>query len=83
MTSIDPHTLTGDWHYPTSIRFGPGRIRELAQTCRAAGLTRPLLVTDPALAAMAMVADAAQSCRDAGLACGSSPTCVRIRWSRT
>ena len=70
MTSIDPHTLTGDWHYPTSIRFGPGRIRELARTCRAAGLTRPLLVTDPALAAMAMVAEAAQSCRDAGLACG-------------
>ena len=69
MTSVDPHTLTGDWHYPTSIRFGPGRIRELAQTCRAAGTTRPLLVTDPALAAMAMVAEAAQSCRDAGLAC--------------
>ena len=34
MTSIDPHTLTGDWHYLTSIRFGPGRIRELARTCR-------------------------------------------------
>ena len=68
-TAIDPHTLTGNWHYPTPIRFGPGRIRELAQTCREFGLERPLLVTDPGLAAMAMVTGAAQACRDAGLAC--------------
>ena len=69
MTPIDPHTLAGDWSFPTSVRFGPGRIRELARTCREFGITRPLLVTDPGLAAMPMVADAAQSCRDAGLAC--------------
>ena len=70
MTStIDPHTLAGNWHYPTSIRFGPGRIRELAQTCRELGIMRPLLVTDPGLAAMEMVTDAAQTCRDTGLAC--------------
>ena len=67
--TIDPQTLTGNWHYPTSIRFGPGRIRELAQICREFGIERPLLVTDPGLAAMPMVADAAQACRDAGLAC--------------
>ena len=69
MTPIDPHSLTGDWNYPTSIRFGPGRIRELAEACREAGITRPLLVTDPVLAEMAMVAEAVQSCRDAGLPC--------------
>ena len=70
MTStIDPQTLTGNWNYPTPIRFGPGRIRELARTCREFGIERPLLVTDPGLAAMPMVTDAAQSCRDAGLAC--------------
>ena len=67
--TIDPQTLTGNWNYPTPIRFGPGRIRELARTCRELGIERPLLVTDPGLAAMPMVADAAQSCRDAGLAC--------------
>ena len=67
--TIDPQTLTGNWHYPTPIRFGPGRIRELAQTCRELGIERPLLVTDPGLAAMSMVTEAAQSCRDAGLAC--------------
>ena len=67
--TIDPKTLAGNWNYPTPIRFGPGRIRELAQTCLEFGIRRPLLVTDPGLAAMPMVADAAQSCRDAGLAC--------------
>ena len=70
MTStIDPQTLSGNWNYPTPIRFGPGRIRELAQTCREFGIERPLLVTDPGLATMAMVTDAAQSCRDDGLGC--------------
>ena len=67
--TLDPQTLSGNWNYPTPIRFGPGRIRELAQTCREFGIERPLLVTDPGLAAMPMVTDAAQACRDAGLAC--------------
>ncbi|MCY4220485.1 MAG: iron-containing alcohol dehydrogenase [Thiotrichales bacterium] len=67
--TIDPYTLTGNWHYPTSIRFGPGRIGELARICREFGLERPLLVTDPGLASMAMVSDAAEMCRAAGLAC--------------
>ncbi|UOM32923.1 iron-containing alcohol dehydrogenase [Acuticoccus sp. I52.16.1] len=38
--------LTGNWSYPTAIRFGAGRIAELAEACEAAGMTRPLLVTD-------------------------------------
>ena len=67
--TIDPDTLSGNWNYPTPIRFGPGRIHELAQTCREFGIERPLLVTDPELAVMPMVTDAAGSCRDAGLAC--------------
>ena len=25
--------LTGNWNYPTSIRFGVGRIAELAEIC--------------------------------------------------
>jgi hypothetical protein len=35
---------TANWSYPTAIRFGPGRIKELADACRAAGIERPLLV---------------------------------------
>ncbi len=42
--------LVGNWSYPTNIRFGAGRIREIAEACAAAGITRPLLVTDRGLA---------------------------------
>jgi alcohol dehydrogenase class IV len=51
--------LAGNWNYPTSIRFGAGRIAELADACRAAGIARPLLVTDRGLATKPMVTDAA------------------------
>jgi 4-hydroxybutyrate dehydrogenase len=45
-------TLTGNWSYPTAIRFGAGRISELADACLAAGIKKPLLVTDRGLADM-------------------------------
>jgi alcohol dehydrogenase len=48
-------TVTANISFPTAIRFGAGRIAELPQLCRDAGMQRPLLVTDPALAAMPMV----------------------------
>ena len=46
-----------NWNYPTSIRFGSGRIGELAEVCRGLSMERPLLVTDPGLAAMPIVTD--------------------------
>jgi len=49
--------MTGDWNYPTAIRFGVGRIRELPHACREMGMLRPLLVTDPGLAALPMVTE--------------------------
>ncbi|MDF3063750.1 MAG: dhaT [Microvirga sp.] len=61
--------LRGNWNYPTSIRFGAGRIAELPEAVRAAGIARPLLVTDPRLAAMPMVKSAVASLEAAGLAC--------------
>jgi alcohol dehydrogenase class IV len=45
-------SLRGNWSYPTAIRFGAGRISEIADACKAAGITRPLLVTDRGLAGM-------------------------------
>ncbi len=43
-------SLVGNWSYPTAIKFGPGRIKELPEACVAAGMKRPLLVTDKGLA---------------------------------
>jgi alcohol dehydrogenase class IV len=50
---------SANWNYPTAIRFGAGRIAELPDACRALGMARPLVVTDPALAEMPMVKEAA------------------------
>ncbi len=41
--------LVGNWSYPTSIRFGAGRIKEIGEACKQAGISRPLLVTDRGL----------------------------------
>ncbi len=67
--NIDVSSLSGNWNYPTSIRFGAGRIRELPDACKQLGMQRPLLVTDPGLAALPMVGNAAELCRAAGLGC--------------
>ena len=62
-------SLTGNWGYPTSIRFGAGRIRELPEACRELGIRRPLLVTDPGIAALPMVHGAVNACEEAGFGC--------------
>lgn len=56
-----------NWSYPTAIRFGAGRIGELAEACRAAGIARPLLVTDRGLAAMEITERALAVLDQAGL----------------
>ena len=61
--------LRGNWNYPTAIRFGAGRIAELPDACASLGIRRPLLVTDPGLAALPLMARAVAICRDAGLPC--------------
>ena len=35
-----------DWTFPVPIAYGPGRLREIAEFCRSAGMSRPLVVTD-------------------------------------
>jgi alcohol dehydrogenase class IV len=64
---VPPHA---NWNYPTAIRFGAGRIAELAEACRAAGMARPLLVTDPGLATMPMVQAALGTNSAAGIETG-------------
>jgi len=43
-------SLTANWSYPTNIRFGAGRISEIAEACAATGMKKPLVVTDRGLA---------------------------------
>lgn len=57
--------MNANWSFPTPIRFGAGRISELAEVCKAAGATSPLLITDKGLAA-APITEAALAVMDAG-----------------
>ncbi|MDE2383117.1 MAG: iron-containing alcohol dehydrogenase [Alphaproteobacteria bacterium] len=54
-------------NFPTAIKFGAGRIKELADHCKAVGIKRPLLVTDPGLAKMPMVDAMMADLKAAGL----------------
>jgi len=60
-------TLAGTWSYPTAIRFGAGRIAELGEACAAAGISRPLLVTDRGLAGLPITLRAREIMMAAGL----------------
>jgi alcohol dehydrogenase class IV len=60
-------TPTANWSYPTAIRFGAGRIKELAEACGTAGITRPLLVTDAGLAKLPITAATMGLIKQAGV----------------
>jgi alcohol dehydrogenase class IV len=60
--------LRGNWNYPTTVRFGTGRISELGEHVKAAGMSNPLLVTDPTVARMPMTAKAMETLAAAGVA---------------
>jgi alcohol dehydrogenase class IV len=68
--TMNYENLSGNWNYPNSIRAGAGRISELADSCKTLGMHAPLLITDPGLAALPMVAEAEALCRRAGLRIG-------------
>ena len=60
-------TLNANWSYPTAIRFGAGRITEIADACFVAGIKKPLLVTDRGLAGMEITQKTLNLLDDAGL----------------
>src|SRR5258708_14230523 len=66
----DASALRGNWSYPTSIRFGVGRIAELPDACKQLGFKHPLLVTDPGLAKLAMIQEAIARNEAAGIPTG-------------
>jgi alcohol dehydrogenase class IV len=62
--------LVSKWNYPTTVRFGPGRISELPDALAAAGIKRPLFVTDPGLAKLPVVASTLKLLDDARIPYG-------------
>lgn len=60
-------TLFANWSYPTAIRFGAGRIAEIGEACAAAGMKKPLLVTDRGLAGLPITARTLDLMEAAGL----------------
>lgn len=59
--------ITANWSYPTAVKLGAGRIRELAEHCKALGMKRPLLVTDRGLASLPITARALDILEAGGL----------------
>jgi alcohol dehydrogenase class IV len=47
--------ISADWSFPTRIRIGAGRVAEVVDACREAGVDHPLVVTDTGLAESAML----------------------------
>ncbi|MBB4120132.1 iron-containing alcohol dehydrogenase [Martelella radicis] len=60
-------SFTANWSYPTTIKFGAGRIAELADACKSLGMTNPLLVTDKGLASLPITKDALRILTEGGL----------------
>ncbi|WP_421581279.1 iron-containing alcohol dehydrogenase [Shinella sp. M31] len=60
-------SITANWSYPTAIKFGAGRIAELADHCKAVGMKKPLLVTDRGLSTMPITKNALDILEAAGL----------------
>ncbi|WP_207780298.1 iron-containing alcohol dehydrogenase [Pokkaliibacter plantistimulans] len=68
--SADLSQYTMNWNYPTAVKVGVGRIRELAAACRQLGMSKPLLVTDPGLAALPMLTEIQTMLQQDGLPAG-------------
>ena len=69
MMNIENGTVISraNWSFPTAVRFGAGRSREIPDVCTTVGIRRPLLVTDRDLAALPMTQETLDACRAAGL----------------
>jgi alcohol dehydrogenase class IV len=57
--------LVGNWNYPTKVWFGAGRAKEIGAALETAGISKPLIVTDPGLAALPMIGALKKACDDA------------------
>ena len=67
MTRTSKSLPNRNFNFPTAVKFGAGRVKELAGLCKANGIGRPLFVTDKGLATLPMVADIMADLRQSGL----------------
>ncbi|MFN2355128.1 MAG: iron-containing alcohol dehydrogenase [Desulfopila sp.] len=78
-------TYSANWNYPTSVKVGAGRIKELAGLCQGMGMQAPLLITDPGISALPMLQKVVDELKTAGLRCGlfsnikANPTGENVR----
>ncbi len=63
-------SYSANWNYPTNVKVGAGRIKELAGLCKSMGMQSPLLITDPGLAALPMLKAVVDDLNQSGLICG-------------
>ncbi|CZF85697.1 iron-containing alcohol dehydrogenase [Grimontia marina] len=56
-----------NWNYPTAMTAGIGALETLPDACKSLGMHRPLLVTDPGIAALSMTQQARDLCEQQGL----------------
>ena len=59
-------TFQANWSYPTTVKFGPGRIKELGEACLSLGIRNPLLVTDKVLAQLDITQNAVDILKSSG-----------------
>jgi alcohol dehydrogenase class IV len=62
--------LSANWNFPTAMRCGAGRIKDLADACRELGIKKPLLVTDPGIAKLPMVNEILEDNKAKGMPTG-------------
>ncbi len=63
-------SYSANWNYPTNIKVGAGRIKELGGLCVALGMKAPLLITDPGIAALGFLPEVIDDVQAQGLRCG-------------
>jgi alcohol dehydrogenase class IV len=70
MTKLDLATLSTTWNFPTTVLFGVGSLRKVRRACDAAGIRRPLVVTDAAIAKLESADQLMAALRDGGISPG-------------
>ncbi|WP_018691433.1 iron-containing alcohol dehydrogenase [Algicola sagamiensis] len=58
--------FTANWNYPTQMKVGVERSKDLPDICRMVGIQAPLFVTDPGLAELPMTSALIQRCERQG-----------------